>query len=244
MLVPVKIECGCGQKYAFDAEPINGQLSTTVGCPACGTDGTAAANQVIARALQTQAAAPVVRVAAPAAIRVAVPTNAAHSAAGPTAPALTAPRISVAAYSAPAAVAIAAAPAESAPAPRLPGQMDRDRVEAEARAKIMWGDEKLEVFKFLRTQGVPAEEANQLIEELLIERAEVVRQNGQRHTFQGAFMICVPIIAFFAFKKAGFFPLKIFGATVAVGCWGAWKVIKGVIMILSPKSEGGDVADQ
>jgi len=54
-MIPVKIQCGCGQRYAFDVEPVNGQMPTTVACPACGADGTAAANECIAQAL---AAAP------------------------------------------------------------------------------------------------------------------------------------------------------------------------------------------
>ena len=48
VMIPVKILCGCGQKYAFEVEPVNGQMPTAVACPACGADGTAAANQIIA----------------------------------------------------------------------------------------------------------------------------------------------------------------------------------------------------
>jgi hypothetical protein len=47
----VKIQCGCGQRYIFDVEPDNGHMPTTVACPVCGTDGTAAANAAIAQAL-------------------------------------------------------------------------------------------------------------------------------------------------------------------------------------------------
>jgi len=47
----VKIQCGCGQRYIFDVEPDNGHMPTTVACPACGTDGTAAANAAITQAL-------------------------------------------------------------------------------------------------------------------------------------------------------------------------------------------------
>jgi hypothetical protein len=50
-MIPVKIQCGCGQKYAFEVEPTNGRMATTVACPVCGLDGTAAANQVIAESL-------------------------------------------------------------------------------------------------------------------------------------------------------------------------------------------------
>lgn len=43
--------CGCGQKYAFDAELIGARLSQAVQCPVCGSDGTLAANQAIAEYL-------------------------------------------------------------------------------------------------------------------------------------------------------------------------------------------------
>ena len=48
-MIEVKVECPCGQHYAFDVEPVNGQMPNAVTCPACGTEGTAAANESIAR---------------------------------------------------------------------------------------------------------------------------------------------------------------------------------------------------
>ena len=53
-MIPVKIQCGCGQRYAFDVEPVNGRMATPVACPVCGADGTATANEVIARMLVAQ----------------------------------------------------------------------------------------------------------------------------------------------------------------------------------------------
>jgi len=53
----VKVQCGCGQKYAFDVEPVGGVMPWTVTCPVCGADGTAAANTIIARTLGPSAAA-------------------------------------------------------------------------------------------------------------------------------------------------------------------------------------------
>jgi hypothetical protein len=47
-MIPVKIQCGCGQRYAFDVEPFCGRMPFTVACPVCGADGTGAANEVIA----------------------------------------------------------------------------------------------------------------------------------------------------------------------------------------------------
>src|SRR6267154_6111825 len=80
-MTSIKIECGCGQRYAFDVEPRDGRMPHTVACPVCGTDGTGAANEVIAQTiqpieiaaspggrlhLQQALAEPAVRVAAPA----------------------------------------------------------------------------------------------------------------------------------------------------------------------------------
>ncbi len=53
--VPVKIVCGCGQKYAFDVYPLNGRMPSSIRCPVCGADGTVAANEAIAQALQAAA---------------------------------------------------------------------------------------------------------------------------------------------------------------------------------------------
>lgn len=53
-MIEIKLQCYCGQKYAFEIEPVNGQMGTTVACPACGADGTTTANQVIAQALAAQ----------------------------------------------------------------------------------------------------------------------------------------------------------------------------------------------
>lgn len=47
----IKVQCGCGTKYSFDVEPQNGVMPFTVNCPSCNTDGTAAANEMIAQTL-------------------------------------------------------------------------------------------------------------------------------------------------------------------------------------------------
>ncbi|HTR41818.1 MAG TPA: hypothetical protein VMH87_09410 [Pseudomonadales bacterium] len=57
-MVPVKIECECGQNYAFDVEPANGSMPGSVACPSCGADGTAAANEFIAQQLAPKEIAP------------------------------------------------------------------------------------------------------------------------------------------------------------------------------------------
>src|SRR5689334_2086140 len=61
-MIPIKIRCGCGQKYAFEVEPVDGVMAYAVQCPICGVDGTATANRLIAECLGVQAAsAPALR---------------------------------------------------------------------------------------------------------------------------------------------------------------------------------------
>jgi hypothetical protein len=48
-IIPIKINCACGQRYAFDIEPVNGRMPAPVACPVCGVHGTAAANDIIAQ---------------------------------------------------------------------------------------------------------------------------------------------------------------------------------------------------
>jgi hypothetical protein len=51
-MIPVKIFCVCGQKYAFDVEAVEGRMPVSVNCPVCHRDGTEQANQVIAKILK------------------------------------------------------------------------------------------------------------------------------------------------------------------------------------------------
>jgi len=56
MLIPIKIICGCGQKYAFDVSPVHGKMPAPILCPRCGVDGTAVANAIIGLTLGVQPA--------------------------------------------------------------------------------------------------------------------------------------------------------------------------------------------
>src|SRR5258705_188201 len=47
----IKIQCGCGTKYKFEVEPINGRMPTRVQCPSCAADGTTDANQILSQVI-------------------------------------------------------------------------------------------------------------------------------------------------------------------------------------------------
>ena len=50
-MIPIKIVCHCGQKYAFDVQPVEGRMPVAVNCQTCGRDGTTAANESIRKML-------------------------------------------------------------------------------------------------------------------------------------------------------------------------------------------------
>jgi hypothetical protein len=222
IMIPVKIQCGCGQRYAFDVEPVNGRMPGAVACPVCGADGTSAADSVITQSLGAQSPIAV----APVGVARLRPTTAAPSMAPASPPSPT------------------IRPAPLRGGVKLPGQVDRDQAEHEARAKISWGDAPADVISYLRIQGFSQAEASSLVGTMFQERAATIRANGIRKSFIGIGLMCVPVVALIVFLSMGIFPLKLFAVTLMIGTYGAWQLLKGVIMFVAPKSEPGDVAEQ
>jgi hypothetical protein len=220
-MIPIKIQCGCGQRYAFDVEPVDGQMPSAVACPTCGADGTEAANEIIAGSLAPP------------------PSEAATPVSAP-------PLRAVAAAPAPRAVTVASVAASTSA--RRPvsqaGRIDRTQAEHEAKAKILWGDSPEDVGRFLIMQGFTQQEASELAGKLFAERAATIRANGVRKVIAGFGLICVPVVALIIFLSMKVIPTQLLGLTVMVGLWGAWMVLKGTIMMVSPKSEPGDVSEQ
>ncbi len=227
-MIPIKIECGCGQRYAFDVEPVSGQMPSAVACPVCGADGTAAANAALA---QNAPAQPRIAVANRPAVRVASRT--------PSEP-----------------PPVPQSPAQVVARRRttlLPGQVDHAQAQVEARAKISWGDSPKQVIGYLMMQGFGREEASELVQEMFRERVATIRANGIKKLIFGAVLGPIrailrdgrgPIVALVIFLSIGILPMKIFAFTIMAGLWGVWQIIKGLFMVLTPKSEPGDVAEQ
>jgi len=225
-MIPIKIECGCGQHYAFDVEPEAGRLPYPVNCPACGADGTTAAEVIIA---QSQPAP----VKAKPAVRIVLKAKEGEAAPAPAAAAsLKVP------------VAVAAHAAQPTRRPTGLPEPDRDRALAEARSKICWGDSYEEVVKFVMMQGILRDEAIAIVSELRNERLKMLREAGIRKIVTGGAMICLPIGSWIGFNQVGFISFKLFGLTVAVGLYGAYILSKGCFMLVAPESESGDVADK
>ncbi|HXB59296.1 MAG TPA: hypothetical protein VNU95_07015 [Candidatus Acidoferrales bacterium] len=201
-MVSVKIECECGQNYAFEVEPINGRMPSTIACPACGADGTVAANEFIAQQL------------APAAAEAANnPVSPRLATARPTAPAGDFRR----------------------------GLLDLDKAEKEARAKIMWGESLEQVIAYLTIQGLSRPEATDLATKIFQERTSIVRSNGIKKIFVGLALMAVPVLAYFLFRSARRFPIRLSVICYGIGIFGGYLFVSGILNIIAPKSEQGAV---
>jgi hypothetical protein len=223
----IKIQCGCGQHYEFEVEPVDGLAPCPVACPACGVDGTAAANEAIAHSLSSQANTPAaertpLRVAATAGSQ---QTTAFAPLARPVA-------------------RRSALPVARRSALPLPGQVDRIQAQHEARAKISWGDPPAAVIAYLRTQGFSREEAASMVEDLFQERVAIMRRTGIKKIVLGSALICLPFVTFVIFLLMEVIFLKILAVTIMLGCWGLYLLIKGICMTVAPKSQTGDVFEQ
>jgi hypothetical protein len=229
-MIAVKIQCNCGQKYAFDVEHAGSFQAGSVTCPVCGADGTAAANQFVSQRV-TVAATPSVQAAPTAAApQVATAVRMSPQVVASTA---TAPAVSV---------SRAPAPAHGAPT-RLPGQLDPERAISEARSKIMWGDDVKQVTMFLRGNGFTAEDAAQTIQHLIKERTATVRAEGARKIFKGVGLVLGAVVGVLIFLFIRFTPIYLLGVCAVCAVYGLWTILKGIFMFVAPKAEGGDVAD-
>jgi hypothetical protein len=122
--------------------------------------------------------------------------------------------------------------------------INREQVEAEARAKVVWGDPREEVLKYLMIQGLSAAEATDLADEMYQERAATIRGLGLKKFLLGIPLMAVPVATWFYFLSIRVMSAKLLGIAIMIGLYGMWLFMKGMIMFVSPKSEPGDIGDK
>lgn len=205
-MVEIKIECECGQHYAFEVEPVNNRMPAFISCPGCGADGTVAANQIIAQ------------------------TNYPPPAAPPPPPPASSLHLATHQATAPSSTGIHRDP-------RSLGMVDREQAKAEAHAKISWGDKPEAVIRYLMIQGLPADEAKELVDEFVKDRLKDVRAKGIRQICIGFVMSTVPFITFFTI---GFGSIAAMGVALLIGAYGFYLLVNGIIITVAPKIESGD----
>ena len=121
----------------------------------------------------------------------------------------------------------------------------REQIEAEARAKMIWGEPKEAVYSFLRTQGLPVAEAKAMLAELQAERTAEVRNAGIRNIILGALLIASPFAYWFmSALTIGRIHLYVLAAAVIAAFYGISKLIDGIKSVVAPKSGSSDLSQE
>ena len=126
--------------------------------------------------------------------------------------------------------------------------MYSDNLIVEARAKIIWGEEVSSVRHFLTSSGMSAADAEAKIKEFIVERNEEIRQAGVRKICIGATIATGSgILLYVAAKDSGtFFIVEraySIGLFVALGVFGIWMLVKGLVYLVHPESEKRSVTE-
>ena len=121
----------------------------------------------------------------------------------------------------------------------------REQVKHEARAKIFWGEDPEAVVHYLRLNRISTEDAEAFVDSVLRERMASVRKVGIRKMLIGVPMMAVPVGAWLllGWLYRSLMVLTILGVAGAIGLWGAWKFLEGLLMLIFPENEKGDLAD-
>ena len=232
-MVPVKIDCVCGWHFAFDAEPVNERMAMPVICPGCGADVTVMANAGIARYLAANRNPDELVIIHPAKheLHLETPVNA--------------PAMSPVLEESSQAENPERALGYSA---RQLGLVGREQALVEARAKVSWGDEELQVIQYLMMQGYSAGEAQELVAQMFKERRAATRVNGIRKLVIGISLMSVTAVMWGFFTHMDMLSARLtaraMGAAVLIGLVGVWFFANGLVLLLAPKMDHQDLAEQ
>jgi len=120
----------------------------------------------------------------------------------------------------------------------------REQIEAEARAKIIWGEPPAAVFGYLRSQGVPPAEAKALMVELQAERLAEVRAAGVRKIVYGALLMVSPFAYWMiSALTIGRIYLYVLAAAIIGAFYGLSRLIDGIRAVAAPQSDSSDLSE-
>ena len=129
--------------------------------------------------------------------------------------------------------------------------MTADQAITEARARIIWGEASSSVRGFLVSNGIPDAAADTKIREFIAERSAEIRRLGIRSIFIGVTLVVASgclvaywVAAYGASILIGWqFTRAAFTILVLIGLYGVWKLLRGVIYLVTPQSEHKSIPD-
>lgn len=118
-----------------------------------------------------------------------------------------------------------------------------EKLKVDARAEIVWGRNSMEVLVMLRRKGVSEKDAVALIEELMVERAEMIRAEGIKKSVFGALFTLSPIAYYFFTVWSGDMSIKLFAGLLVLGAYGIGKLTNGLKMVFRPRTVTASLAN-
>lgn len=113
----------------------------------------------------------------------------------------------------------------------------------EARAEIIWGKSREKVLALLQQKGIGDKDALALIDELMAERAAIIRDEGRKKIGWGIAFVAAPVTYYFVGLLMGFWFMKLLAALIVLGVYGVGKITTGVGMVTRPGRVRGDLAN-
>jgi hypothetical protein len=121
--------------------------------------------------------------------------------------------------------------------------MNTESIIRDARAKVVWGEPRQEVFAFLQSSGFGDKEASDILDTIFRERAADIRKSGITKIIIGIFWIMVLIGYLVVSAIIGIIELKLLVLAGISALVGSWKIIEGIGYIIRPSSETGDLSN-
>ena len=124
--------------------------------------------------------------------------------------------------------------------------MNADKLISEARARIIWGESSSSVRDFLISNGISDSIADTRLKEFGVERNKELRKIGLRNVLigivlTGAAGITIYLPFFYGSSSRGI--IKALAVVFLAGCYGLWKLVKGLVYLVRPQSEHKSISD-
>ncbi len=111
----------------------------------------------------------------------------------------------------------------------------------EGRARIMWGDSPDKVADWMRQQGVPQQQIDDVIRVCMKERDTEIRRKGMRDLLIGSGIMGVSTAAGAALIASGARP-RLFGACLLGALYGFFRLTRGLFWLLRGGKTRGSLA--
>lgn len=121
-----------------------------------------------------------------------------------------------------------------------------DKLISEARARIIWGEPSSSVRDFLISNGISDSIADTKLREFGVERNRELRKIGLRNVLIGILLMAPAAITLYVAFLHGALSSGIIKALAFVflaGCYGLWKLVKGLVYLVRPQSEHKSIPD-